>query len=176
MDIVFIDFETTGLLRHGSNDWMVQPGVVQIGAIRIDGDGKETGRISQLVNPEMKIDDGAAKVHGISSEMVKDAPSLFEFLPAFSKFVLGSSAWGGYNSPFDKDVLWFQLLRYGAEKNFPWPPNDIDVMKLVSAHLGQVTGKSHDKWKLGNAYKEVFGKPLEGAHGAIEERSPHTRG
>lgn len=168
-DISFIDFETTGLLKEGSNDFMVQPGIVQIGAIRVNDKGKEIARLDQIINPEMSIPEVASKVHGIYEADVKKAPTLFEFFPQFADFVLGSRTWGGYNNPFDQGVLWFQLVRYGFERRFPWPPESLDVMKLVSRHLGPVPGKSHDRWKLGNAYKEILGKTLEGAHGAIED-------
>lgn len=167
--ILFCDFETTGLLKQGSNDWMTQPGIVQIGAIKANEDGDVLGELVQTINPEMKIDEGAAKVHGFTDEKVKGAPTLFEFLPEFADFTIGCGAWGGYNTPFDKGVLWFQLLRYGFETNFPWPPKELDVMKLVSKHLGQVPGKNHDRWKLGNAYEKILGKPLEGAHDALDD-------
>lgn len=169
MSIAFIDYETTGLLVQGSNDFMVQPGIVQIGAIRLDDKGKEVARLDQIINPEMKIGEQASKVHGLYEEHVQDAPTFFEFFPTFADFVLGARSWGGYNNPFDQGVLWFQLIRYGFERRFPWPMEDIDVMKLVSRHLGTVPGKGHDRWKLGNAHLEILGKPLEGAHGAIED-------
>src|ERR1700743_3159674 len=120
----FIDLETTGLTQP-SNDFIVQPGIVQIGAVR--SDGKE---FSSYVNPELARDweAGAIKTHGITPEQVANAPTFFAIFPAFAAFVLGCDTWGGYNTKFDKDVLWYQLQRYGFERSFPWPINDLDVM------------------------------------------------
>jgi hypothetical protein len=77
--------------------------------------------------------------------------------------------WSGYHTKFDRDVLWFQLLRYGLEKNFPWPPREHDMMKSVGQHLGYAPGKKHNRWKLGDAYEKVFGRRFEDAHTGIAD-------
>jgi DNA polymerase III epsilon subunit-like protein len=171
MKIVVIDTETTGLVDLKSSSWEKQPGIVQLGAMSwIDfGDASsEVKTFEMLVNPEISVwDEGAIKAHGKKPEDVAGAPSFFSANMALAAFIQGADYWAGYNVKFDKAVIWHQLLRYGFEKLFPWPPKEIEVMDLVSAKLGRVPGKGHDKWKLGNAFKAVTGQDPANEHDAL---------
>ncbi len=167
--ILFLDFETTGLVNK-SQDFMAQPGIVQIGAIRMREDGEEDNSFYTLVNPEFVTwEPGALKTHGITPDAVKDAPTFFEIGPALSTFALGCDAWAGYNSKFDRDVLWFQLLKYGLERTFPWPPQEIDVMKIANRAMEQQGKRGTKNPKLTEIYEHLFGEPLKGAHNALED-------
>ena len=183
MSILVIDFETTGLVKEGVTDFLAQPGICQIGAVILDrgigpnvggshtvGEWNFDGQLESFINPEIaQWEAGAIKVHGLSPEKVRDEPTFFEFFPKLAAFAKGCSHWAGYNTKFDRDVLWFQLLRYGFERNFPWPPGEIDVMQLAARRLN-IQGKRGQKWpKLVDAYTEVFGKSYEGAHDALAD-------
>lgn len=63
---VYLDTETTGL---GDDDKIVEISIV-------DNDGVVL--FDTLVNPEMPIPDQASSIHGITDEMVKDAPRFVE--------------------------------------------------------------------------------------------------
>lgn len=170
--IGIIDFETTGLIRDGSNDFLAQPGITQIGLVVLDEKLVEVGHIDQLINPDIAAaawSEQAIKITGIGPDEVKNAPTLLGVFDAFATAVRGSLYWSGYNTEFDKKVLWFQLLRYGLERNFPWPPRDIDMMKLVGEHLGNPPGKRHNRWKLTEGYEKIFGKPFDDAHTGIAD-------
>lgn len=179
MSIIVIDFETTGLVKEGVSDFLAQPGICQIGLVEynrcgLSGDEMEWREIGEpinmLVNPEMaKWEEGAMKVHGITPEQVANAPTFYELFPKLAKRFVGATSWAGYNTKFDKDVLWFQLLRYGFERSFPWPPGDIDVMALASKRLNGQGKKGQKRWKLVDAYREVFGRDFEGAHDALSD-------
>jgi DNA polymerase III epsilon subunit-like protein len=165
-----IDFETTGLLKEGSADFIIQPGIVQIGAVRTDG-----REFSTLINPELSRDweAGAMKVHGITPDDVKNAPTFFAIFPKFAEFVTGCDTWFGYNTKFDKDVLWHQLFRYGFERSFPWPVNDLDVMKLASNHMAMQGKRGTKRPKLVEIYEHLFKQPFE-AHDALKDiRATH---
>jgi DNA polymerase-3 subunit epsilon len=175
--ILFLDLETSGLPTP-SPEWLGQPGIVQIGAVKVwegcDGDTSgahgEADSFYTNVNPEgVKWSDEAIKVHGITPDAVADAPTFFEIGPALANFALGCRAWGGYNTKFDRDVLWHQLNRYGLERNFPWPPEEIDVMKLAEREM-EIQGKRGMKRpKLSEAYQFFVGMPLSGAHDALAD-------
>ncbi len=170
--ISIIDFETTGLLKEGSNDFLAQPGITQIGVVILDDKLQELRFMDQLINPDIAAgawSQEAIAVTGIGPEQVKDAPTLLGVFDKFATQLLGSTYWAGYNTPFDKGVLWHQLMRYGLEKNFPWPPRDLDVMKIVSNTLGSVPGKKHNRWKLGDAHLKITGKPLSEAHDGLAD-------
>lgn len=174
--IIVIDTETTGLVKAGCNDFLAQPGIVQIAAQVVWEDCDDRGdkfvawharEFQSLVNPEMQINPEAQRVHGISQDDVKDAPTFFEVLPRLAGFFMGARAWAGYNTKFDRDVLYYQLQRYGFERNFPWPLEEIDVMKLAGAHLNGQGKRGQDVPKLTEAYKAIFNEEMPDAHDAM---------
>jgi hypothetical protein len=143
--ILFIDTETTGLLKP-SSDFLVQPGICQLAALRLErypeGDVDpqpgapeykwlETAEFNELVNPETKFEEQATKTHGINADMVQDKPTFFSLFPSFASSCWAATRGLATTSSFDKKVLAWQLERYGFERNFPWPPKEIDVMKLA---------------------------------------------
>lgn len=64
--LAVLDLETTG-----TN--LATDRIVEIAVVRINTDGTKTIK-RKLINPEMKIPEASTKVHGITDEMVKDAP------------------------------------------------------------------------------------------------------
>lgn len=151
---------------------MRQPGIVQIGALVLDDKLNEIEAFDTLVNPDIAEgawQENAIKTHGITPARVANAPSLLGAFSRFASLVNGSVYWCGYNTKFDRDVLWYQLLRYGFERSFPWPIEELDVMKIVSKKLGKVAGKTHDRWKLVDAYAKLFNGETYEAHDALAD-------
>ena len=70
--MIVLDFETTGL----------QPGYrpVEIAWLEFDSIYKVLGSVTSLVDPQIPIEPGAQKVHGISAEMLTGKPTLEHFL------------------------------------------------------------------------------------------------
>ena len=70
--MIVLDFETTGL----------QPGYrpVEIAWLEFDSLYKVSQSVTSLIDPQVPIEPGAQKVHGISSEMLAGMPTLEEFL------------------------------------------------------------------------------------------------
>lgn len=171
--IAIIDFETTGLLDDKSNDFMRQPGITQIGLVCLDPKTlRETASFSTLVNPELAAfawSKEAIAVTGIGPEQVKGSPSLLGVFGEFAGRVVGATVWSGYNIKFDMGVLWFNLLRYGLERNFPWPPVSRDIMHEAGSHLAKAGKRGQKRWKLGDAYQEILGKPMPQAHNALAD-------
>lgn len=168
--MIVVDFETTGLLDPSSMDWQTQPGIVQIGLIFVDGKGESFEEVSLLLNPDKPVwDPDAIATHGIKPEDVKDKPTFSEIFSDLTHYFMGSTYWIGYNNPFDKGVLWHQLLRYGLARNFPWPPMDCDVMQYGTTHMNIKGRKDTKPPTLGELYFELEGKPLLGAHDALTD-------
>ncbi len=146
--IAFIDLETTGV--NISNDR-----IVEIAIVRIAVDGTKTVK-RKLVNPLMPIPAGSSEVHGITDEMVKDAPSFKQIANEVKQF-MDNCDLGGYNSNrFDIPMLIEEFLRSGIE----FSTDDrklVDVQKVF--HL-------MEQRTLSAAYKFYCNKVLEGAHGA----------
>lgn len=167
--LFMLDTETTDLVKEGVTDFLDQPGICQIGIVILDEKFKEIDSFQSLVNPEKsKWSEGAMKVHGITPDRVKDAPTYFALHDQIADMAEGCSTWSGYNTKFDKDVLWFQLLRYGFERSFPWPRYDLDVMKLASEKMAMQGKRGLKRPKLIEIYEHLFNESFD-AHDALED-------
>ena len=146
--ICFLDLETTGI--NVSLDR-----IVEIAIIKIMPDGtKQIKR--KLVNPEMPIPKAASDVHGISDEMVKDAPSFKQIANEIKQFIEGADL-AGYNSNrFDIPMLNEEFLRAGI------------AIDMLSRKLLDVQKVFHmmEQRTLTAAYKFYCNKQLEDAHTA----------
>lgn len=117
MNVVVFDLETTGLSPE-------RDGIVEIGAVRVvDGRVEEDLRYETLVRPTnaagapMIIPWHAERVHGISNEMVRRAPTIEQVLPEFLDFVGGSPV-VAHNIGFDGGFMRENARRLGLE----WKP------------------------------------------------------
>jgi DNA polymerase III epsilon subunit-like protein len=100
---VVLDTETTGLNRD-RNDEACQIAIVdQTGKVLLD----------TLVKPSISIDPGAAAIHGITEESVKDAPTFNELLPKLNA-ALGGRIVVIYNAEFDTAILGNMLAANGS--------------------------------------------------------------
>ncbi|GAB6089550.1 3'-5' exonuclease [Spirochaeta dissipatitropha] len=98
------DFETTGL-RAGSDR------IVEFGAVQFK-DGRQTGVFEALCNPGMPIHPDAARVSGITDDMVSSEPPVLEVLRQFIDFI-GDSVLIAHNASFDIGFLRAALLEHG---------------------------------------------------------------
>lgn len=90
---VVFDLETTGLSPFKDE-------IIEIGAVRVDKDGKIVGTFTTLVKPSQPVSEFIQNLTGISNEMLSDAPSIYTVLPRFADFV-GDSILVGHNVTFD---------------------------------------------------------------------------
>ena len=146
--ICFIDLETTGI--NVSTDK-----IVEIAIVKIMPDGtKQLKR--KLVNPEMAIPKAASEIHGISDEMVKEAPTFKQIANEVKQFIELSDL-AGYNSNrFDIPMLNEEFLRAGISV-------DIESRKLLDV---QKVYHMMEQRTLSAAYKFYCNKNLEDAHSA----------
>lgn len=102
-DFVAIDTETTGL--HCSNNQ-----IVELTAIRFR-EWEPVEIFTTLVNPGKPIPEEATQIHGITDEMVEDAPRIGEVIKDFDSFI-GADILVGHNLPFDLNFLDFAGSEY----------------------------------------------------------------
>jgi DNA polymerase-3 subunit epsilon len=148
-----IDLETTG----------VNPGtdrIVEIAIVKVLPDGTRIVK-RKLLNPEMPIPKTSSDIHGITDEMVKDAPT-FKQVANELKQVLDGCDIAGYNSNrFDIPLLMEEFLRVQVEF-------DMKGRKLVDV---QKIFHQMEQRTLSAAYKFYCNKNLEGAHSAEADAS-----
>jgi len=146
--IAFIDLETTGIN-------ITTDRIVEIAIVKILQDGEKQVK-RKLINPLIPIPQSSSDIHGITDEMVKDAPSFKQVANEIKQFIEGCDL-GGYNSNrFDIPMLLEEFLRVGIDYTLEGK-RLVDVQKVF--HM-------MEQRTLGAAYKFYCQKTLEGAHGA----------
>lgn len=89
---IVIDTETTGLSAQRDH-------IIEISALKIKN-GKIIENYTSLVNPGIMIPKSSIKIHGITDDMVIDAPTIDQVLPEFIDFI-GNQPLIGHNLSFD---------------------------------------------------------------------------
>jgi DNA polymerase-3 subunit epsilon len=146
--LAFIDLETTGV-NVGTDR------IIEIAIVKVMPDGSRLVK-RKLINPEMRIPPQSTEVHGITDEMVKDAPTFKQASNEIKQF-LENCDLSGYNSnKFDIPLLVEEFLRAGHDFK-------VDGRRLLDV---QKVFHVMEPRTLSAAYKFYCGKELEGAHGA----------
>lgn len=147
--IAFIDLETTGV--NLSTDR-----IVEIAIVKLMTDGTRLVK-RKLLNPQIAIPQSSSDIHGITDEMVKDAPTFKQAGNEIKQFLEGCDL-GGYNSNrFDIPILMEEFLRAGMEEVDLSQQRMIDVQHIFY----QMEPRT-----LTAAYKYYCDKELENAHSA----------
>lgn len=150
-NICWFDLETTGLK-------IPKDSIVEISAIKTDSNLKKIDEFYSLVRPNepYEIDPTATEKHGLTKEMLKDAPTFKDISKKLLDFI-GDCDLGGYNiAKFDMAMIVEEFLRAGIVLEYK-NRNIIDGYAI------------YNKWEsrtLEATYARLFGKPLEDAHNA----------
>ncbi|MEP6711776.1 MAG: 3'-5' exonuclease [Ferruginibacter sp.] len=146
--IAFIDLETTGVNLSSDR-------IVELAIVKILADGSRQVK-RKLINPQMAIPKTSSDIHGITDEMVKDAPTFKQAANEIKQF-LENSDLGGYNSNrFDIPMLMEEFLRAEMEV-------DLSDRRMVDV---QHIFYTMEPRTLSAAYKFFCAKELENAHSA----------
>lgn len=105
---VVVDLETTGASPATCE-------ITEIGAVRVRG-GEVIGELQTLVDPGAPVPASISALTGITTSMVRGAPTIAEVLPAFLEFARGAVL-VAHNAPFDIGFLRAAAARHGH----PWP-------------------------------------------------------
>lgn len=97
--LTIFDVETTGLdPKRGHR-------IIEIGALRVEqGRIDQTKTFSSLVNPECAIPADAKRIHHITDDTLRDAPTIMTVLPEFLAFAHDSTL-VAHNAAFDMGFL-----------------------------------------------------------------------
>lgn len=146
--IAFIDIEATG--SNPATDR-----IVEIAIIKYLVDGTRNVK-RKLLNPEMPIPQVVIDIHGITDEMVKDAPTFKQAAQEIKQFLTGCdiSCYNAYR--LDMPLLIEEFIRAGVEF-------DMKNRKLVDV---QKIFHQMEQRTLSAAYKFYCNKTIENAHSA----------
>jgi DNA polymerase-3 subunit epsilon len=146
--VAFIDLETTGVNLSSDR-------IVEIAIIKVLPDAERQVK-RKLINPEMPIPKQTTEIHGITDEMVKDAPTFKQAGNEIKQF-LENCDLGGYNSNrFDIPMLMEEFLRAGMDV-------DLSTRRMIDV---QHIFYTMEPRTLTAAYKFYCQKELVNAHSA----------
>ncbi|MBS1757267.1 MAG: 3'-5' exonuclease [Bacteroidetes bacterium] len=146
--IAFIDLETTGVN-------LTLDRIVEIAIVKILPDGSKQVK-RKIINPQMPIPQASSDIHGITDEMVKDAPTFKQAANEIKQF-LENCDLGGYNSNrFDIPMLMEEFLRSDIEVEL-YDRKMVDVQHIFY---------TMEPRTLTAAYKFYCAKELANAHSA----------
>lgn len=146
--IAFLDIEATG-----SN--VTTDRIVEIAMIKYLPDGSRTVK-RKIINPQIPIPQAVCDIHGITDDMVKNAPTFKQAAHEIKQFLDGCdlSCYNAYR--LDIPLLMEEFIR--AEVDF-----DVKSRRLVDV---QKIFHTMEQRTLSAAYKFYCNKPLEDAHSA----------
>lgn len=122
--LAYVDVETTGLSPQGGDR------VCEVAVLRCQG-GQVLDAVQQLVNPQRPMGAGAYAVHGISDDMLRDAPT-FDAVADDVLELFDGAVLVGHNTPFDLGFLAAEL----APLQVPLPPVvALDTLRLARRHV-----------------------------------------
>jgi DNA polymerase-3 subunit epsilon len=147
--LVSIDTETTGVNRQIDR-------VIQIGVVKLSPDG-EVKKWQTYINPEEPIPPESTEIHGITDEMVKDAPPFKNIAGRLAK-ALTMVDITGFNVYFDISMLKAEFRRANVLIPGLEACRVIDVQKIY---------RKYHKRKLKNAVKLYLNEDMIGAHDAL---------
>ena len=152
---LFFDTETTGLDRFAE--------IVEIGVV--DAAGQTV--LDSLVRPKRRIPADATSVHGITNDMVLDAPTWPEIWPEVKRLFADRRV-GTFNADFD-----LRMMRQSHEqRDLPWEEmggRAFCVMKMYARYYSELVGVGKIKWQSLQRAGQQCGIPLPNSHRALDD-------
>lgn len=167
-NLIFLDTETTGLsMDHGAR-------ICEIAMLKVC-DGIET-EFNTLVNPCSPIPEFSSNIHGITNDMVKNAPTFKDIAKDIANFINGFVL-VCHNASFDLNFISKQIMESGvnspemyfldtliiSRQYFSFESNklgdiarilDIEVKEAHRAMADVLTMKSISKYLFANLYRK----------------------
>ncbi len=187
---IMLDTETTGLSPQ-NGDRIVEIGCVELLNRKLTGNNKHF-----YLNPERDSDEGALRVHGLTTEFLSTKPKFADIADDFLDYIAGADEIIIHNAPFDLGFLEAELKR--AKKNrfssyagkvidslamakhqYPGKRNSLDALcdRLEIDHSGRkLHGALLDAELLADVYIGLTrGQDALLIDAGIEEKTVHTQ-
>ena len=124
---IFLDTETTGFYaNHPDNpDRMVEIGCVELVNRKLTGNN-----LHFYLNPGRDSDEGALRVHGLTTQFLSDKPRFEEIAQQLVDYVAGAEIII-HNAPFDLGFLDMELARTGRRKFKTYIGGVVDTLVMA---------------------------------------------
>ena len=155
---IVLDTETTGLSAEEGHR------IIEIGCLEISNRRLSGVHFHRYLNPEREVDPGAAAVHGLTLDKLRDYPRFQEVALEFLEFVRGAEVII-HNAAFDVGFLNHELARLGEA----WGRLEdycqvFDTLKLArDLHPGQRNSLDAlcKRYEVDNAHRALHGALLD---------------
>ena len=149
--MIAFDTETTG-------QYPVASEICEIAAVKWV-DGREVATFQSFIKPKEKMSDFVIGIHGITNEMVADAPHARDVLPKFLEFIKGETLMA-HHAQFDLGFVAAAL----EENGLPLPSEPT----ICTSLLGQSIETETENHKLQTLVKHYGNDPGQ-AHRALDD-------
>ncbi len=154
---IVLDTETTGLnARLGDR-------VIEIGCVEVVGRGVTEQTFHRYVNPEREVEEGAAKVHGLTREFLADKPRFADIAREFVDYVRGAEL-VIHNAEFDLEFLDRELALAGLGRTLEHAAGVIDTLALArELHPGRRNSLDAlcERYLVDNRHRTLHGALLD---------------
>jgi len=167
IEVVF-DTETTGLVKPLGTALELHPHIIEIAVLRFEN-GKLQDKLNTLIKPPVLIPRRLTRnVHGISDDMVKDAPVFKEIRSRLSEIFSGCDVVIAQNLTFDEEMVNIELQRLNGEKLYSGSDS---FLKNISRFctIEQSMHLRGYRMKNKELYKAATGKEIKGSHRAYND-------
>jgi len=154
---IVLDTETTGLHANLGDR------VIEIGCIELLSRNVTERSYHSYLNPGREIDEGAAKVHGLTVEFLADKPKFADIAKDFIDYVSGAELII-HNAAFDVEFLDQELSKAGLRKLAVYCPSVIDTLAMArELHPGKRNGLDAlcERYAINNSHRTLHGALLD---------------
>lgn len=154
---IVLDTETTGLhAKLGDR-------VIEIGCIELLSRNVTERQFHSYLNPGREIEEGAAKVHGLTAEFLSDKPRFADIARSFVDYIAGAELII-HNAAFDVEFLDNELSLAGLKKLTEYCAGIVDTLALArELHPGKRNGLDAlcERYAINNSHRTLHGALLD---------------
>ncbi len=151
---IVLDTETTGLYPEQGHR------IIEIAAIELEGRRVTQKHFHHYLDPEREVDEGAARVHGFTWDMLRGRAKFADVAASFLEFVDGAELII-HNAPFDIGFLNHELSLMGL----PALQNEVlDTLKFArEMHPGKKNSLDAlcSRYEIDNTHRTLHGALLD---------------
>jgi DNA polymerase III subunit epsilon len=154
---IVLDTETTGL-NAAMGDRVIEIGCIEV-LSRIPTDR----HFHCYLNPERDIEEGAARVHGLTREFLADKPRFADIARAFVDYIQGAELII-HNADFDVGFLNMELAKAGLKKVTDYAAGVVDSLALArELHPGKKNSLDAlcERYMVNNSHRTLHGALLD---------------
>jgi DNA polymerase-3 subunit epsilon len=154
---IVLDTETTGLNAAMGDR------VIEIGCVELLSRNVTERHFHRYLNPERDIEEGAAKVHGLTREFLADKPKFAEVAREFADYIQGAELII-HNADFDVGFLDMELAKAGLKKVTDYAAGVVDTLAMArELHPGKKNSLDAlcERYFVANSHRTLHGALLD---------------